>query len=145
MPGKTDAKPRVGVLIRIEGRPVAWQRATPVVAGDFAVMKTPKETRAYQAVIKQIARLTMRSRPPITGPIEMTVVAYLPRPKSVTRALPWKQGTGDVDNYSKTAQDALNGIAFIDDAQICRLVSEKRYGTPALEIEIAPANCEDEA
>jgi Holliday junction resolvase RusA-like endonuclease len=53
--------------------------------------------------------------------------------------------TGDIDNFSKTAQDALIGIAFIDDAQICRLVSEKRYGTPALEIEITPAGIEDEA
>ena len=87
----------------------------------------------------------MRSRPPLTGPIEMTVTAYLPRPKSVTRALPWKQGTGDLDNYSKTEQDALNGVAYVDDSRICRLVSEKRYGTPALEIEITPANCGDKA
>ena len=136
---------RDGVRIRIEGRPVAWQRATPVMVAGFPIMKTPKATRAYQGVIKQIACLMMRSRPPLTGPIEMVVTAYLPRPKTVDRELPHVQGTGDADNYSKTAQDALNGICFIDDAQICRLVSEKRYGTPALEIEVRPASGDGEA
>ena len=43
-----------------------------------------------------------------------------------------------MDNYSKTAQDALNGIVFEDDAQICELVSRKRYGEPRLVITIEP-------
>ena len=48
----------------------------------------------------------------------------------------WGGGSGDVDNYSKTAQDALNGLAFHDDSQICDLISRKRYGRPALMIRI---------
>lgn len=28
---------------------------------------------------------------------------------------------GDIDNYAKTVLDALNGVAWVDDKQICRL------------------------
>ncbi len=126
-------------VITIDGQPVPWERATPVMVGDFPILKTPKRTRAYQDVIKQLAGIAMRRRPPMTGPLRMTVTASLRRPKTVLdRALPWKRGrdAGDVDNYSKTAQDALNGIAFIDDSQICELSVCKVYGKPSLTIRI---------
>ena len=34
----------------------------------------------------------------------------------------------DCDNLCKTVLDALNGIAYDDDKQVCRLYAEKRYG-----------------
>lgn len=125
------------LVITVEGKPIAWQRATPVVAGDYVIPKTPKETRAYQALIKAIAELAMRGREKFTGALRMTVTATIRRPETAVkegRRFPYKQGTGDIDNYSKTAQDALNGLAFVDDSQICDLVVFKRYGRPALVI-----------
>lgn len=125
---------REPLVIEIDGRPVPWGRAVPVNIGDRVVPLTPKQTRAYQKLIKTIAGLAMRGLPPYRGPLALTVEATIERPKSVSRLLPWKQGTGDVDNYSKSAQDALNGLAFIDDSQICELVARKRYGKPGLRI-----------
>ena len=34
----------------------------------------------------------------------------------------------DCDNLCKTILDALNGIAYDDDKQVCRLYVEKPYG-----------------
>lgn len=36
----------------------------------------------------------------------------------------------DVDNLAKIVLDSLNKIAYDDDAQVCRLLVEKRYGRP---------------
>jgi Holliday junction resolvase RusA-like endonuclease len=34
----------------------------------------------------------------------------------------------DVDNVAKAVLDALNGVAWVDDTQVARLVIEKSYG-----------------
>jgi Holliday junction resolvase RusA-like endonuclease len=86
--------------------------------------------------LQQLAILQNPGLRPLEGPLEFYVLATIVRPKTVKHALPWGGKTGDVDNYSKTAQDALNGICFHDDTQICDLVSRKRYGRPSLMIRI---------
>jgi Holliday junction resolvase RusA-like endonuclease len=45
----------------------------------------------------------------------------------------------DIDNLVKAVQDALNGIAYVDDAQIVSLVAVKAVspGDPRTEVEIA--------
>ena len=43
----------------------------------------------------------------------------------------------DCDNLAKTVLDALNGIAYDDDKQICRLYVEKRYGkSPCVKVRL---------
>lgn len=43
----------------------------------------------------------------------------------------------DCDNIAKNINDALNGIAYVDDAQIVKDIIEKRYSvTPRVEITI---------
>ena len=120
-----------GVTIIVDGKPIAWQRATPVMVAEFPIMKTPKNTRSYQELINKLGKIAMGPRAPFLGPLELLVIATLERPKTVERRRPWVQHTGDVDNYSKSAQDALNGIAFNDDSQICELRSVSVIATGA--------------
>lgn len=43
----------------------------------------------------------------------------------------------DVDNIAKVVCDALNGVAFFDDRQVCKLNIEKYYAEiPKIEVEI---------
>lgn len=76
----------------------------------------------------------------------MNIHAYYPIPKSTSKKnremmidgflLPTKKP--DLDNVAKVVCDALNGIAYHDDTQICRLALYKHYGeTPRVEVEIA--------
>ena len=137
-----------GVTIIVDGKPIAWQRAAPVMVAEFPIMKTPKRTRSYQELVKQLGKIAMGPRAPLLGALELLVIATLERPKTIDRKRPWVQHTGDVDNYAKSAQDALNGIAFNDDAQICELRSVKRYcdrgERPNLRIEIYQLDVEDD-
>lgn len=93
------------------------------------------------------AQVAMRGRLRLIGPLYVRVVAALSPPERWSKAkrsaaiageiLPmWRP---DADNYVKAALDALNGIVFNDDAQVCSLSAQKIYSDkPRLRIEVAP-------
>ena len=60
------------------------------------------------------------------GPLSVIVVFTIKRPKSVKREYPTVKP--DVDNFLKASLDALNGIAYDDDAQIIEINASKKYG-----------------
>lgn len=72
---------------------------------------------------------------PLEGPINIKLVSYDLYPKSWSKkAIKTNQATGcwkttkpDVDNYVKFYLDVLNGIAYKDDAQIVKILAEKKY------------------
>lgn len=102
-------------------------------------MYTPKKTQDAERMIAVIAKAAMRGRPPTTHPVTMMVSVTFPIPVSYRGAkrsgaesgqlLPAKKI--DIDNSVKLVADALNAIVYIDDAQVCRLVAEKKYGQKA--------------
>lgn len=49
----------------------------------------------------------------------------------------WHTSRPDSDNLLKGVKDALNGIAYIDDAQVCYVSAKKQYAEASgIEIEI---------
>lgn len=84
--------------------------------------------------ISQIGAAAMQGRPPFEGPLEVTVGAFWPYPKSMSKkklALYGSQfftSRPDADNVAKLLGDALNNIVWRDDSQICTLLVTKRYG-----------------
>lgn len=79
--------------------------------------------------------------------LSVTVVAYFPRPAGMRAAIhgasPWRPSRPDADNLGKATLDAGNGVLWADDAQVVRLVVEKRYApegkAPHVSVEIAEA------
>ena len=61
---------------------------------------------------------------PIDGPVSVYIDAYKPLPKSVKQEREWTLKP-DADNIAKLVMDALNGIAYTDDANIVRLSISK--------------------
>ncbi len=59
------------------------------------------------------------------GATEVTMVFFLPKPKSVRRKHPHKRP--DLDKLVRTVLDALTGILFADDGQVVSLTAEKHY------------------
>ena len=43
---------------------------------------------------------------------------------------------GDVDNFLKAVLDALNGICYLDDAQVTHISATKNFGEPHIFIEL---------
>jgi len=121
------------VVIVIDGKPVAKGRPRMTKAG---IAFTPSATRKFEAHGRMAAQMAMGERPPIDGPVIMTVEAVLPIPKSWPKAKAAAAMAGtvrpvtrpDTDNYAKGALDACNEIVFRDDSQVVELVARKVYG-----------------
>ena len=89
---------------------------------------TPDKTRIYENSLALAARLAMRGRTLLEGPL--TVVVYAFRSIPPTRR-------PDADDHLKIL-DALNGICWKDDAQIvdARIIKVQAENFPLLRIEI---------
>jgi len=110
---------------------------------------TDSETRNYMATVQQHAQTAMKEAglEPLRGPVELGIRAYRRkgRPGTGVGAQAAEMdairptSTPDSDNYAKAVGDGLNGVCFMDDAQVVRLVVEKRFSErPRMEIAVAP-------
>jgi Holliday junction resolvase RusA-like endonuclease len=126
--------PQSEVVFTVPGETVPWAR---VGGGKSVVRFIPKEQRSYMGVLKLFAQRAMHGRAPLQGPLELSVQAIYLRPKTHTRkrreaaGAEWKSSKPDADNISKIIKDALNKIAWVDDAQIASLHVWKQYGEKA--------------
>mgnify|MGYP001592175909 FL=1 len=72
---------------------------------------------------------------PFVGPVKATICFVFEHPKSYSAkrkaATTWKDTRPDLDNHIKELLDALNGLAYHDDAQIVEIFARKRYGSPS--------------
>lgn len=107
---------------------------------------TPKPTRIAEAFIKSLFVQKYPGHVPVEGPLELTVLVYLPIPKSASRRVHEDMATGkirptkrpDLDNVLKLVMDSLNGLAYKDDSQIVDEDGEKWYSrTPHVEVKIS--------
>jgi len=86
-----------------------------------------------------VAGELMRNRELYKGPLRLEVTFYRVRPKShytgkgaLTRSAPLMPTTKpDLTKLIRPLEDALRGIVFKDDAQICQTVAVKQYGESA--------------
>lgn len=110
---------------------------------------TDSETVAYERKIAACYRKAHGAfRWPVEALLEVDIVAYLPIPQRATKAQRAGMEAGtvlpsrkpDVDNIAKAVLDALNGVAYKDDARVHRAVVTKYYGAdPRLEIRMKEA------
>ena len=124
----------------IPGRPVP--KARPRVVNGHAY--TPRETAAYEAAVRWCYKACAQGTPPLTVPCAVEMVFRFPIPASARRKrLPDRIKPGephthrpDIDNLSKAVLDALNGLAFTDDALVVEISARKEYGEPGAEVTI---------
>lgn len=113
------------VTVEITGEPVPKKRARVVDGRAF----TPAETVAYEQAIGWAWREQHHSAP-AEGPIRVSVaVRECNRPP---------QRRGDLDNYVKSALDALNGLAWKDDRQVTWIEAHinREAAQPGMVIEV---------
>lgn len=120
IPGVPIPEPRKRVKIRAIGKKLIAQVYTP---------KTAKVV-PFKRIAALSAKQAMKRMSPLDGPLSMTVIFVMPR----VRAEIWKTKPmprlphakkPDIDNLQKSLFDALTGIVWNDDAQICGLVCYK--------------------
>ena len=131
------------IEIFVPGIPCGWARAR---GGKTTHHYTADKQRAAGEVIAYGAKAAMKGCPPLTGPVRLNLIAVYPWPKSWSAkkraANPWKVTKPDADNLQKLPMDSLNGIVWVDDAQVCEWTGAKDYGEmPGLHITITPLYC----
>ena len=110
----------------------------------FVLHHPDPETEKYEAVLREAAGLFMRRKSPTERPVALLVHAFREVPASWSKKdrraalagaiLPTPKP--DADNYAKIV-DALNGVVWKDDSQVCDSRVIKRYSDqPALRIEV---------
>ena len=127
-------------MFTVPGRPSRWQRPGQGVHPKTGrpMRFTDKKAEAGKKVIAQHARIAWKG-PPAAGPVILRVVAIFRIPVSWPAALKDEAcqarvmhvGDPDLDQLVKQVQDALVGIAYHDDNQVCGYPNTaKRYGHP---------------
>lgn len=110
---------------------------------------TPAKTKNYETAVALVYKSiygTFKFEKDV--PLKVEINFYLGIPKSegnkkrnqmlCGEIRPTKRN-GDTDNFLKCATDALNGVAYEDDAQIVEIIGKKYYSDkPRAEIHIAP-------
>lgn len=106
--------------------PVAQPRQRSASIGGRQVNYTPTKhpVNAFKASVR-MAFAEAYQGPPLEGPLSLSVVFVFPRPKGMVwkkRDMPRVDKTTkcDLDNALKAFVDALQGLAWRDDAQVSR-------------------------
>jgi Holliday junction resolvase RusA-like endonuclease len=89
-------------------------------------MYTPKKTADFESIVKTMARVHHKG-PPLEGPLGAILIFNFEKPKSSKNAVPMVRP--DLDNYIKAILDALNEVVYKDDAQIVKILAEKKYSS----------------
>ena len=133
---------RVPGPVRGKGRPRFNRRTGRVYTDRLTKLAEARVRRAWEDA----------GSPRVDGPVELEVTAVLGRPGShlkrdgtlsaAGKRSQWPTKTPDLDNAIKVPLDALNRLAFTDDAQVVLLHATKRWSTPSepehLQVTIAP-------
>lgn len=120
------------IHFEIQRPAIGWARARTSGKRFF----TDDRTRAEKEHIGIKAREAMRGHAVAAGPVTVRIIAQYRPPKSWPK---WRQAFAadhqcpkptkpDADNIAKLVADGMNGIVFVDDAQIATCSVTKRYG-----------------
>jgi len=119
-------------IFTIHGNPVGKARPRATTINGMARMYTPKKTANYETLV--VMAYTQAGGIKHEGPLAMCVTATFEMPLSWSmkkrREHDGKPCTKkpDGDNVLKIVADALNGIAYHDDASIVDAYVSKRWG-----------------
>lgn len=79
---------------------------------------------SYKRACVEAARDAMKRMSPLVGPLSVELVFVMPRPSNKiwkTKPMPayYRDAKPDIDNLEKSTFDALNGVLWQDDSQVC--------------------------
>ena len=136
--------------IEIPGSPIGQGRPKFSTINGHPKAYDPEKSRNYKAYVRMLATQAMKDSgfTMIEGPCVLRIDAYFEVPKSKSKRFreaalldqerPTKKP--DADNIVKAIQDALNGLAYKDDAYIVHLACQKFYSdNPRVEVFVTAA------
>lgn len=119
--------------LEVKGKVIGKGRPRFTSRGKYVSAYTPKNTRDYEEIIKQIY-IQGKHKNFKNSRIKMWITAYYKPPESLSKKKQkeiigmFRDKKPDADNIAKIVCDALNGVAYDDDKQVVLLVVAKVYG-----------------
>jgi crossover junction endodeoxyribonuclease RusA len=112
------------MTIRVYGTPAPQGSKRHVGGG--RMIESSKKLKPWRDAVILAARKEMNGKPPMEGPVMVTLDFVLERPKSVKRALP--SGPPDLDKLIRSTFDSMTmaGI-WKDDSQVVDVWATKKY------------------
>lgn len=136
------------IRVVVPGTPRGKARPRATIIRGHARVYTPKVTASEEGAIRLFANQAMQGRPPLEGPIDLRISAFMPVPPSWSKRKQASALTGeimptgrpDVDNIGKLVADGLNAVVMRDDSQVVSFWVCKRYSDqPRIVIEVRRA------
>jgi Holliday junction resolvase RusA-like endonuclease len=93
---------------------------------EFTHHYQPGPVIAWTEAVRQAA-LPVAPQIPWEGPLTMTIILWWMRPKAGKKRDSWRDKKPDPDRLACPILDALEGIIYRRDAQVARLLIEKKY------------------
>ena len=135
------------IAFTVPGQPQGKARARTFRTRGVTRTVTPGKTVLYENLIKVSYMekygdvISFRE-----GPVQVEINAFFGVPKSTSKKKSAAMIIGDIkptkkpdaDNIAKAVLDAMNGIVYHDDTQVCRLVVSKYYSDqPRIEVQVS--------
>ncbi|MBD9674914.1 RusA family crossover junction endodeoxyribonuclease [Pseudomonas sp. PDM21] len=125
--------------VDIPGNPVAKGRPKASVRCGRVQMRTPEPTQRGEAWVRH-CWMQEHGQTLLAGALQVRITMRVTIPASWSKSkqhaaiagLIQPIGKPDLDNAAKLILDALNGIAWFDDAQVVRLDVSKWYAVPGV-------------
>lgn len=96
------------------------------IGGKCVLVEANKNLPVWRAAVTDELERANAGCEPMTGPISLTAIFFMPRPSTVTRALPAVKP--DLDKLIRSIGDSATKAGVIkDDSQICEIVAHKVY------------------
>lgn len=118
-------------IFTVNGAPEGKARPRVTTRGTY----TPHKTAAYEKLVQMSFRTQCPGVFFCDAPLCVYITANFAPPPSAAKRKRSRMLSGeirptkkpDADNIAKAVCDALNGVAYRDDSQICRLTVSKQY------------------
>ena len=108
--------------------------------GNGVMIESSKRVKPWRRQVAAAARDVMAGRPLLTGPVAVTAIVRLPRPKghygtgrnagrlkpSAPR-YPISRALGDADKHARSLLDGMTGAVYEDDSQVVVVHLYKQY------------------
>jgi Holliday junction resolvase RusA-like endonuclease len=96
------------------------------------ITETNRNVVSWQQLVKHAAsealtRIDDLERRVLCDGVRLSIAFVLPRPKSLPKRITAHLKAPDLDKLSRCIADALSGVVYRDDCQVCELVAAKRY------------------
>jgi crossover junction endodeoxyribonuclease RusA len=112
------------LTIEVSGEP-ASQGSHSVINGRIVQVNSGKHKRWRNAVAFAALDLVGPDWELLEDPVELSVIFYLPRPKTATRDFPAVMP--DLDKLIRSVGDSLTGTIIRDDSRIIAIQAQKLY------------------